>query len=81
MIEMTKEGKITIHGKNIVITGDTDAKVSAPKTEVSGTDEAKIGCGNQNSSYDKGKTAHAGASINSSATGMHEITGAVVKIN
>jgi type VI secretion system secreted protein VgrG len=80
-IEMRKDGSISITGKNIFIHGDVDAKVDAPKIAVAGGDEAKIGCGNQSSTYDKQKTAHSGAAINASAVGMHEITGAVVKIN
>jgi len=80
-IEMDQSGLIKISGKNIFIHGDVDAKVDAPKVAVTAGDEAKIGCGNQNSTFDKQKTAHSGAAINSSAVGMHEITGAVVKIN
>ena len=82
LLEMTKEGQITIHGKNIVIAGDTDAKMSSPRTEITGENEAKIGCGKYNNScYDQQKTAHSGIAINSTATGTHEIVGAVVKIN
>jgi type VI secretion system secreted protein VgrG len=80
-IEMDKNGLIKITGKNIFVLGDTDAKVDAPKVEVTAALEVKIGCGGQNSIYDKTKTAHSGAAINASAVGMHEITGALVKIN
>jgi type VI secretion system secreted protein VgrG len=80
-IELFKDGRINIIGLNLFFHGDTDAKVDAPKVAVTGADEAKIGCGNQSTTYDKQKTAHSGAAINSSAVGMHEITGAVVKIN
>jgi type VI secretion system secreted protein VgrG len=80
-IELYADGRINITGKNLVFTGDTDAKLSSPKVSISGGDQAQIGCGNQTSTYDKAQTAHSGAAISSSATGKHEITGAVVKIN
>ena len=63
---MKKDGTITISGKKITI---------------SATDEASIGVGNQNVKCDKSQVGVSGAAINSSATGKHEITGAVVKIN
>src|SRR5215475_5029489 len=78
-IEMDESGLIKITGKSIVVHGDTDVKIDAPKVEVTAVDEAKIGCGNQNSLYDKQKTAHAGAAINSTAKGTHEIVGSLVK--
>lgn len=65
-ITLKKDGTITISGKKITI---------------SGTDEASIGVGNQNVKCDKQQVGTSGAAINSSATGKHEITGAVVKIN
>jgi type VI secretion system secreted protein VgrG len=80
-IKMTNAGLIEIHGKNIVVIGDTDMKQSAPKVEVTGGQEAKFGVGNQNVVCDVAKTAVSGAAINASAVGMHEITGGLVKIN
>ena len=61
--------------------GNDEVKVSSAKTDVSGGTEAKFGTGNQNITTNPAKTAISGAAINSSAVGMHEITGAVVKIN
>ena len=49
--------------------------------EVSGKEEVKVGVDSQNAVYNKQKVATSGAAINSSAVGMHEITGALVKIN
>jgi type VI secretion system secreted protein VgrG len=80
-IKLTNAGLIEIHGKNIVVIGDTDMKQSAPKLEVTGGQEAKFGVGNQNLVCDVAKTAVSGAAINASAVGMHEITGGLVKIN
>jgi len=56
---------------------DSDTKI----TLVTGSSEAKFGTGSQNLTTTPAKTAIVGAAINSSATGMHEISGAVVKIN
>jgi len=80
-IEMDESGLIRITGKSIIVHGDTDAKVDAPKVEVTAVDEAKIGCGSQNSLYDTKKIAHSGAAINATAKGTHEIVGSLVKIN
>jgi type VI secretion system secreted protein VgrG len=63
---MKKDGTISISGKDIL---------------VSGSNKVSMGVGSQNVTCDKQKVASAGAAINSSAVGMHEITGAVVKIN
>jgi len=81
MIWMDSGGQINIKGTNVAINGSESVKINSAKIDVSAGNEAKIGCGNQNSTFDKQKTAHSGAAINSSAVGMHEITGAVVKIN
>jgi len=60
---------------------DGTIKLSGTNIEISGDATAKIGVGNQNVTCDKKQVATSGAAINSSATGKHEITGAVVKIN
>jgi type VI secretion system secreted protein VgrG len=80
-IVLEKNGKITIQCKNLMVTGDVDIKASAPKVEITGGDEAKIGVGNQQMTCDKAKVNVSGAAINSSAVGTHEIAGALVKIN
>ncbi len=80
-LTMLKNGTIILSGVNLVISGSTDALVDAPKVAISGTDEAKIGCGAQSSTFDKQKTTHSGTAITSSAVGMHEIVGAMIKIN
>jgi type VI secretion system secreted protein VgrG len=80
-ITLEKGGTITIHGKNVIVIGDTEIKASAPKVAATGGDEAKFGVGNQQMTCDKTKVNVSGAAINSSAVGMHEITGALVKIN
>jgi type VI secretion system secreted protein VgrG len=80
-ITMDKAGTISITGKKIFIIGNETVKASGDKFEASGGTEAKLGTGNQNITTSTSKTALSGAAINASAVGMHEITGAVVKIN
>jgi type VI secretion system secreted protein VgrG len=78
---LKKDGTINLTGKKLNITGSDEVKVNGKKIAVSAGDEAKLGVGNQNVTCDKTKVGVSGAAINSSAVGMHEITGAVVKIN
>ena len=80
-ITLEASGVITLHATKINIIGDEEIKESAPTIGVEAATQAKLGVGNQNITCDKTKTALAGAAINSSAVGMHEITGALVKIN
>jgi type VI secretion system secreted protein VgrG len=80
-IVLEESGVITIKALQINILGDKSIKLSGDKVEASGGKEAKLGVGNQNITCDLTKAAISGAAINSSAVGMHEITGALVKIN
>ncbi|HEX4322690.1 MAG TPA: type VI secretion system tip protein TssI/VgrG [Acidobacteriaceae bacterium] len=65
-ISLKQDGTIVISGKNIQITG---------------AQTVKAGVGNQNMVCDVQKVAISGAGINVNAVGMHNISGAVVKIN
>jgi type VI secretion system secreted protein VgrG len=80
-INMKKDGTITLTGVSIKIIAKSDFTASAPKSQVTGGEMAKLGVGNQNVVCDKQQVAVSGAAINSSAVGMHEINGALVKIN
>jgi type VI secretion system secreted protein VgrG len=80
-IALFKDGTIKVHCKNLEVIGDVSIKASAPKVEVLGGDEAKLGVGNQQVTCDKAKVSVSGAAINATAIGTHEITGALVKIN
>jgi type VI secretion system secreted protein VgrG len=80
LIQAADELRLQVGTSFISIKGDS-IKVSADKVEAAGGNEAKLGVGNQNVTCDKQKVGLAGAAINSSAVGMHEIAGAVVKIN
>jgi type VI secretion system secreted protein VgrG len=65
-LSMKKDGTIKMSGENIEITGGNTVK---------------SGVGHQNVICNTQKVETSGAAINSSAVGMHEITGALVKIN
>jgi type VI secretion system secreted protein VgrG len=80
-ITLKKDGTITIAGKNVVITGSDSVKVSGKDVQMTGDNEAKLGVGSQQVTCSTAKVNTSGAAINSSAVGMHEITGALVKIN
>ena len=88
----TKTAKITLDagagteillncGSSLMSMTPSAIKMSATDIEISGTNSVKVGVGNQNVTCDTQKVATSGAAINSSATGMHEIAGALVKIN
>ncbi len=78
---MSSDGTIKISGKSITLIGDADIKTSAPKVETSGKQEVKIGVGNSVTKFDPTGVTTSGAKINTSATGIHEIKGGIVKIN
>lgn len=80
-LHMFKTGDIELHGKNITIIGDQTVKVGGNSITIQGTSETKIGVGGQNTLYNTAEVQTSGAGISSTATGTHNITGAVVKIN
>ena len=81
LIVMDSSGKIEISGKNIVITGTADIKASAPKIDIAGTEETKIGVATQTVTCNTSEVATSGAGVKATAVGVHEISGAMVKIN
>ena len=60
---------------------DGTIQISGTEITISGTAKVQMGVGNQTVTSDTAQVAVAGAAIASSATGKHEITGAIVKIN
>lgn len=80
-LDMDSGGNITLAGVTVKIIGSDLVHSDGGKMHATGKTEAKMGVGNQNVSCDPAKVAVSGAAINSSATGVHEITGALVKIN
>ncbi|MBL8798462.1 MAG: type VI secretion system tip protein VgrG [Planctomycetia bacterium] len=91
LLIQSTEADIEINGKteiklisglsSIVLKADGTIQISGKDISIAGTDKTVTGVGNQNVTCDKAQVATSGAAINSSATGKHEITGAVVKIN
>jgi type VI secretion system secreted protein VgrG len=80
-LNMKKDGTISLTGKSIKVIATSDITDSAPDIAYLGGKTAKLGVGPQNVVCDTQKVNVSGAAINSSAVGMHEITGALVKIN
>lgn len=80
-LTMEASGKITLDGVNIGVIGKADIKESAPAIEISGTKETKYGVGAQTVTCDPAKLVVSGIAITSTAVGMHEISGAMIKLN
>ena len=95
-IKMDSGGKITITGTDITIDGSSKVTVqsggsiirltpdaiqaTATTVDITGKSKASLGA-SETSISGSAKVAISGGAVNSSAGGMHEITGAVVKIN
>ena len=77
---MENSGAISLTGSTITVIGK-DAVASPAPRPMWRDGGSKFGTGNQTIATNPRKSAISGAAINSSANGMHEITGAVVKIN
>lgn len=73
--------KLITGASSIEMTSDGVIKISANEINIAGLSKVQTGVGNQTVTSDTSQLALAGAAIASSATGKHEITGAVVKIN
>jgi type VI secretion system secreted protein VgrG len=73
--------KLISGSSSIVMKSDGTIQISGTEITISGTAKVQMGVGNQTVTSDTAQVAVAGAAIASSATGKHEITGAVVKIN
>jgi type VI secretion system secreted protein VgrG len=80
-LSMKSDGTIQLIGKDILVKGSATVTADSAKATVTGGQEAKLGVGGQAVVCNPGKVAISGAAISSSAAGMHEVTGAVVKIN
>lgn len=78
---MSSDGTIQISAKSITLIGDADINASALRVVTSGKQEVKIGVGNSVTKFDPAGVTTSGAKINTSATGIHEIKGGIVKIN
>ena len=72
---------LSVGQSSILMKSDGTIQISGVEVTVSGTSQVQMGVGNQTVTSDTSQVAVSGASIASSATGKHEITGAIVKIN
>lgn len=81
LITLNKDGTISIIGEAILIQGNNEIKQSSQKIEHAAKMSAQMGVNSQVVKCDTMKVAVSGAAINSAAVGMHEISGALVKIN
>jgi type VI secretion system secreted protein VgrG len=80
-LTMEDNGKITLAGVNVIVTGDADIQESAPKITLAGSEEVTMGVGPQSVTCDTAQVATSGSAIKATAVGVHEIVGAMVKIN
>lgn len=80
-LKMDKDGNIDLTGVKIKIHGSELVHHDGDKVTTTGGSEASMGVKAQVVKCDPSKVAVSGAAINSSAVGMHEVTGAIVKIN
>ena len=78
---MDDAGTIDLTGVKITVQGKSLVHCDSDKILHTGKTEAKLGVASQNIICSPAKTEIVGTAINSSAVGMHEITGALVKIN
>ena len=66
---------------DMVMNKDGSIRIDGKKIEIVGTEMIQLAVGSQTVTLDKQQVATAGAKLNSTAVGMHEISGALVKIN
>jgi type VI secretion system secreted protein VgrG len=80
-IDAATQVKLITGSSSILMKSDGTIQISGTEITISGTAKVQMGVGNQTVTADPAQLAVSGAAIASSATGKHEITGAVVKIN
>ena len=78
---LSHDGIVMLTGKNVNIVADDTVTISGKQIAIKGQQEAKMGVGTQSVTFNNQKVEVAGAAITSAAVGVHEITGAMVKIN
>ena len=67
--------------KTLTAIGNVEAKVSGDKVSITGKTEVTIGVGNSSITLNAQGITIGGAKISSTAVGVHEISGALIKIN
>ena len=78
---MDTSGKIELKGTDILIQGSSTVTNDAGTYSAVGKQQASMASGKSVVNCDPGKLSNSAAAINSTAVGMHEVVGAVVKIN
>jgi type VI secretion system secreted protein VgrG len=81
-LEIKVGGTVTIStGSTVMELKGGSAKISSPKIELAGAQEVKMGSGASSVTVKPDGVSISGPKINSSAMGIHEISGAVIKLN
>jgi type VI secretion system secreted protein VgrG len=82
-ITIDAKSKITLHtgGSLVEMTDAGDITISGKTVTIFGSQEVKIGVGAQSVTCSPQSVQVSGAAINATAVGVHEISGALVKIN
>jgi type VI secretion system secreted protein VgrG len=75
------EVKLSSGSAFILIKNTGEIQIHGAKIEMIGTSEAKMGVGSQNVTCNPQKVETGGAAITSAAIGVHEISGAMIKLN
>ncbi len=76
-----KKGLTLTTPKTLTAIGNVEAKVSGDKVSITGKTEVTIGVGSSSITLNAQGISIGGAKISSTAVGVHEISGALIKIN
>jgi type VI secretion system secreted protein VgrG len=80
-ITATTQILLQVGDSSLLMKSDGTIELSGKSIKISGKIDVNVGVGTQNVLFDTEKVATSGAAINSTAKGMHEIVGSMVKIN
>jgi type VI secretion system secreted protein VgrG len=80
-VKGSSEVKLSSGTSFILVGANGTIQIHADNVEMIGTKEAKMGVGTQNVTCNNQKVEVNGAGITSSAVGVHEISGAMIKLN
>lgn len=80
---ITAETEIELHVGNslLIMKKDGTIKLSGKDISITGTQKVEVGVGTQSTTYNNKSITHSAAEITSAAVGIHNVTGAIVKIN
>jgi type VI secretion system secreted protein VgrG len=81
IVQAATEIKLITGASSLVMSSDGTITLSGVNVKVAGSTEVVMGTGNQTVTTNTSKVAVAGAEINSAATGLHTVAGALIKIN